>query len=394
MKLQLSSSITYFGKTNFRHIRKHFGIMQNDRFFHTLITGKTGVGKSNFLLCKIFQDIKHGNGVCVFDVHGDLIKTIRENIPQHRSKDLVYLDIPNPNLDIGYNPLKKVSYEKRSLVAGGLLETFKRIFGGAWGIRLEHILRYILLTLLDQPQAKLSDIVRIIHDMEYREQCKKNIVNPDVKKFWDKEYDKYGKADLVPILSKVGAFLAHPAIKRVLIDNKDSLSLRRAMDSKQIILVNLSKGALGVDIANLMGSLLVSSLSLAAFSRVDIPEEKRVPFFVYLDEFQNFTSSSLITMLSELRKFRCALILAHQYLGQIKEEIRLAIFGNVGTIICFRIGAKDSLYFQQELFLYPMQLEIDDFISLENYHAYIKLMIDGKSSKPFSIITLPYTDYL
>jgi len=387
--------ITYFAKTNFRNQRKLFGIKQEDRAYHTYVLGKTGTGKTNLLLTQILQDIQSNRGVCVFDVHGDLINTVTKHLPQHRLKDVVYLDIPNPNLSFGYNPLKRVSYEKRSLVASGILETFQKLWSGAWGVRLEHILRYILLTLLDQPKANFSDIPRIIHDASYRNKCVKNIVNNDVKQFWEKEFVKYSKADIVPLLNKIGAFLVHPAIKRILVENRDNVSLRRIMDERKILLVNLSKGIIGSDVAHILGSLLLTSMTSASFSRIDTPEEKRVPFHIFLDEFQNYTTPTLVNLLSEIRKMKVILTMGHQYFHQLEIDIRNAVIGNVGTIICFRLGAIDGAYMQKELYKdrHPI-IEVGDYVNLENYHIYLRLMINGKPNKPFSAVTIPYTDIL
>jgi len=394
MKSKRNPNITYFAITNWRDRKDLFGIKQEDRAFHTYILGKTGAGKSNLLITKILQDIKYNRGACVFDVHGDLIKTVSSNIPHYRKKDIIYLNIPDRNLRLGYNPLKRVSYEKRSLVASAILDSFQKLWGGAWGIKMEHILRYILLTLLDQPKANMRDIVRILQEEAYRKKCIKNVVNPDVKNFWMKEYEKYGKNDVTPILNKVGAFLVHPTIKRLLIDNADSLSFRKIMDEKKILLVNLSKGALGVDVANILGSLLLSTITSASFNRIDTKEHLRVPFHLYLDEFQNYTNKTLTEMLSELRKFKVTLTLAHQYLHQLSDDIRHGVLGNVGTVICFRIGAVDAEYMLLEHYIEFLPLTLGDYVNMENYHVYVKLMIDGKPSKPFSAITVHYKTIL
>ncbi|QNM84906.1 type IV secretion system DNA-binding domain-containing protein [Polaribacter pectinis] len=394
MKPKRNPNITYFAVTNWRERKDLFGIKQEDRAFHTYILGKTGAGKSNLLITKILQDIKHKRGACVFDVHGDLINTISLNIPHYRKDDVIYLNIPDGNLTFGYNPLKRVSYEKRSLVASAILDSFQKLWSGAWGIKMEHILRYILLTLLDQPKANMRDIIRILQDEEYRKKCINNVVNPDVKNFWLKEYDKYGKNDVTPILNKVGAFLVHPTIKRLLIDNADSLSFRKIMDEKKILLVNISKGSLGVDVANILGSLLLSTITSASFNRIDTEEHLRVPFHLYLDEFQNYTNKTLTEMLSELRKFKVTLTLAHQYLHQLSDDIRYGVLGNVGTVICFRIGAVDAEYMLMEHYIEFLPLTLGDYVNMENYHVYVKLMIDGKPSKPFSAITVYYKTIL
>lgn len=383
--MKSNPDITFFAKLNFRNWGDVFGIKQADRLLHTYIIGKTGTGKSTLLKTMMKQDTFQGKGFMLLDPHGDLVNQIYRSIPKKRRKDIIYFDTPNEQLQLRYNPLKRVEFSKRSLVASGVLEVFQKLFGSAWGVRMEHILRYILLTLLDQPKANINDISRIIHDVTFRSECISNIVNNNVKSFWLNEYPKYSKADVMPILNKIGVFLAHPVIKRVLIENPQEISLRRAMDNNKIVLVNLSKGYLGEDVAHILGSLLVTSLSSSAFSRIDTDEEKRKPFMVYMDEFQNFTTLSLVNMLSELRKFKVGMILAHQYLHQLEDKIRHSILGNVGTIISFRLGTDDARYMTNEM--YPV-FELEDFINLPNYHIYLKLMIDGKPSKPFSGVTI------
>ncbi len=382
-----NKNVSYFAKSNFREEGILFGIYQKDRLLHTYILGKTGVGKTNLLTTLILQDIIHGRAVCVFDVHGDLINSLLKYIPYTRTKDLIYLDIPNPNMDYRYNPLKRVTYEKRSLVASGILDTFKKLWKGAWGVKLEHILRYILLTLLDQETANFTDIPRIIHDITFREQCLENIVNKDVRNFWEHEFEKYTKNDLIPILNKVGAFLVHPAIKRFLIDNPQEISLRYAMDSNKIILVNLNKGSLGIDTSHIIGSLLLNSIMNASFSRIDMNEDERKPIALFLDEFQNYTTESIASMLSELRKFKVSLTLAHQYLHQLDTDIRNAVLGNVGTIISFRVGHADAKYLEQ---VFTPEFEAADFTNMENFDIYLKLMINGKPSKGFSATCIHY----
>jgi hypothetical protein len=260
----------------------------------------------------------------------------------------------------------------------------------AWGVKLEHILRYAILTLLDQPTATIADIPKILLDKVYRRQAITYVKNDSVRNFWIKEFSEYNKYDLLPVLNKVGGMLAHPAIKRVLIENPNEISLRKAMDEKKIILVNLSKGHLGEDIAHILGALFISSISSAAFSRVDTLESDRIPYMVYMDEFHNFTTLSLINMFSELRKFKVGLTLAHQYIHQLDEEIKQAILGNAGTIISFRLGAEDAQFMALEM--YPT-FNMEDFINLPNRHIYLKLMIAGAPSRPFSATTISEWDF-
>jgi len=323
----------------------------------------------------------------VIDIHGDLIKKIFANIPKRREQDVIYLDITNPDHNFKFNPFIKVPYEKRPLIASGILDVFEKLWKSAWGLKLEHILRYILLTLLDQEEANISDIIRIMDDEKYREECAINVINDDIKRFWQKEFKHYTKGDLLPIYNKVGAFLIYPAIKRLLIDNTDEISFRQIMDNRKILLINISKGALGENVASILGSLILNSISFSAFSRIDVYEMNRVPFFVYLDEFQNYTTLTLVNMLSELRKFKLALIMAHQYLAQLTDEIRDAVLGNVGTVISFRLGVSDASYFAKEY--YPV-FDIVDIINLPNYDIYLKLMIDGTPSEPFSATTIKW----
>ena len=363
-----------------------FGIKQEDRLLHAYIIGKTGVGKSTMIQTMVMQDVYAGHGVCLLDPHGDLVHSVMSAIPEERKNDIIYFNVPDVSLTLKYNPFKKVSYEKRSLVASSILDVFKKLWSDAWGVKLEHILRYAILTLLDQPTATIADIPKILLDRAYRRQAITNVKNPSVKDFWEKEFTNFNKYDLLPALNKIGGMLAHPAIKRVLIENKDEVSLRKAMDEKKIILVNLSKGHLGEDIAHILGALLISSISSAAFSRVDIEEKNRVPYMVYMDEFHNFTTLSLVNMFSELRKFKVGMTLAHQYMDQLDEEIRRAILGNAGTIISFRVGTEDAQFMSLEMF---PTFDMEDFINLPNRHIYLKLMIDGAPSRPFSATTIP-----
>lgn len=380
------SEITYFAKTNYRSTNASFGIKQADRLLHTYIIGKTGTGKTTLLQTKILQDVEHGRGLCLIDPHGDLITSVHKEIPKHRKKDVIYLDLTDTNQPYGYNPLRKVSYEKRSLIASSIIETLKKLWNDAWGVKLEHILRFTLLALLDQPQSDISEIPKMLMDKGFRNTVLKNVVNEEVVNFWKKEFPRYSYYDILPALNKIGGLLAYPAIKRVLVDNKKRLSLRTLMDEQKILLVNLSKGAIGEDVAHILGAVLLTSISSAAFSRVNVNENHRIPFFVYLDEFQNFTTLSLVNMLSELRKYKVGMILAHQYLDQLDPDIKSAVLGNVGTHISFRVDAFDADLMAKKMF--PV-FDTTDFINLPNYHIYLTLMIDGTPSRPFSAKSIP-----
>lgn len=389
---KINPDITYFGETTFRNQRKRFGIKEADRLMHTYIIGKTGTGKSTLLETMIMQDINNGRGCCLLDPHGDLVEKVVRNIPESRRQDLIYFNIPDPNLNLKYNPFRRVSFEKRSLVASGILDVFSKLWDSAWGVKLEHILRHTILTLLDQPKASVADIVEILLNKDFRKEALRYVKSDSVKKFWKREFNEYHKYDLLPVLNKIGGMLVHPVIKRVLIDNPEEVSLRKAMDEKKIVLVNLSKGHVGADVSHILGALFITSIASASFSRVDTIEEKRIPFMVYVDEFHNFTTLSLIGMFSELRKFKVGMTMAHQYMAQLDPDIKSAVLGNAGTVISFRLGTEDAMQLSKEM--YP-EFNVEDFINLPNYKIYLKLMIDGKPSRAFSAITsLVYRQYL
>ena len=386
MKHHFHPYISYFAQTDFRDQRDIFGIYQHDRMVGMYLLGKTGTGKTNVLETLIYQDIMYYRGLAIFDINGDLLKTVLKTIPQDRKQDVMYLDTSNPNLEWGYNPLRKVAYSYRHLIASHIIETFQKLWGQqSWGIKLEHILRNVILTLLDQPKATFSDIVDILTDETFRAKCQKHIVSKEVKNFWQHQFPKFTKADILPVLNKVGSFLAIPIIKKILVDNTKQLSMQSIIDHRKIFLVNLSKGTLGTDAAHLLGSLLLNSLSAAGFHRSKIEEKQRQPFFIYLDEFHNFTTLSLVNMFAELRKFKIGFVIAHQYLNQLPVKIKEAVLGNIGTIICFRISYADAKYMAQEF--YPV-FSASDFIALENFHIYLKLLINGKPSSGFSAKTI------
>lgn len=390
MKPFLNPNISYFARVDFRERNDLFGIYQNDRLMGMYLLGKTGSGKTNLLKTLIYQDVFRGRGLCLLDSNGDLLKEVLSFIPENRKKDIVFLDATNPAAALGYNPLKKVSYHKRALIASSILETFQKLWGQqSWGLKLEYILRNVILTLLDQPKANFDDIPKLLLENSFREKCVHHIVSKNVKRFWEVEYPKYSKTDILPVLNKVGSFLSIPILHKILVENKQQISLRQIMDSNKIFLVNLSKGSLGTDGAHLLGSLLITSLSSAAFSRVDMQEKYRTPFFIYLDEFQNYTTSSLTNMFAELRKFGIGFILAHQYLNQLTTDIRNSVLGNIGTIICFKLGQADAKYMAQEF--YPI-FQTSDFTNLEHFHIYLKLLINGKSPAAFSAKTITLND--
>jgi hypothetical protein len=389
MNTSADDRITYFARANFHDHKKVFGIRQADRRAHMYIIGKTGTGKSTLLETLIRQDMEANQGLALFDPHGDLVERVLANVPEKRRQDLIYFNVPDRENPMGFNPLERVASNKRALAASYLLEAFQKIWNGFWGPRLEHILRNALLALLEQPQATLADILRLFEDKEYRVRVAERVANAQVRSFWLREFESYPKTfraeAISPIQNKVGAFLANPFLRPILIQPKSAFDMRQVMDEGKLLLVNLAKGKIGEDTASLLGSLLVTRISVAALSRADAEEQKRRDFFVYLDEFHSFTTLSFATMLSELRKYHTGLILTHQYLFQLEEAVREAIVGNVGTTICFRVGANDAQFLEKE---FAPELSAIDLLRLPNYEIYLKLMLDGAVSPPFSAHTL------
>jgi hypothetical protein len=380
-----ANEVAVFAETNFRNERKPFGIKSGDRLAHMYLIGKTGTGKSTLLETLISQDVAAGRGLALLDPHGDLVERVRERIPAHRRGDVIDFNVPEPAGRLAFNPLERVPREKRSLAAAGMLEVMKKIWADSWGPRLEHILRNSLLTLLDQPEPTLADVLRLLTDAGFRGRAVQRVANGQVRDFWLREYAAYPanfRAEAIaPIQNKVGAFLADPVLNAILTAPKSAFDLREVMDSGKILLVNLAKGRIGEDSAGLLGALLVSRLGFAALSRAEVPPGARRPFYVYLDEFHAFTTGSLATMMAELRKYAVGLVLAHQYLTQLDLQVRDAILGNVGTLVAFRIGLPDAEVLAQA---FAPVFGVHDLASLPNYHIYLRLMIDGRVSRPFS----------
>lgn len=381
--------ITYFARVRFRDWKQLFGVRRPDRFFHMYLIGKTGTGKSTALETMIHQDLRSGEGLCLIDPHGDLAERIAASLPAWR-RDVHFFDAPDAHQPYGMNPLRHVAPALRPLAAAGILEVFRKSWDArSWGTRLEHILRNGILALLDYPAATLADILRLLNDRQFRAEVLSHVENPHVRDFWLRDYERWPPRlrleAIVPIQTKVGAFLADPRLARILTEPKETLRIRRLMDEGRVLLVNLSRGQLGEDSASLLGGLLVTTVALAAFSRADTPEKGRRPFFLYIDEFQNFATRMLPTMASELRKYGVGLVLAHQYLAQLEPEVRHAVLGNVGTMVVFRVGPDDALVFARE---FEPKFAPLDLLSLANHDVCLRLMIDGRPSTAFSATTI------
>jgi type IV secretory pathway TraG/TraD family ATPase VirD4 len=385
-----ASDTTYLGRTNFRNRGDLFGIKREDRFSHIYIIGKTGTGKSTLLETMALQDLDRGNGFALIDPHGEMVERVANRIPPKRLLDVLYLDAADPSQPYGYNPLRHVRQDRSALAASGLMEVFKKMWPEAWGVRMEHILRNVLIALLEQPSATLHDVLRIISDKKYRRWIAATLRNETVKVFLLNEFDRFTfgyRADgIAPIQNKVGAFLADPLLNRMLTAPKQDIHVRRLMDEGRVLLVNLAKGRIGEDSSALLGGLLVTTIGLAGYSRADLDPARRRDFFVYVDEFQSFTTLALANMLSEMRKYRLGFTVAHQYLHQLEPDVRHAVLGNAGTIISFRLGAEDASYLARE---FNDAFEVDDIVQLPNYYMYVKLMIDGTPSSSFSAVTIP-----
>jgi hypothetical protein len=379
------NKVTIIGKTNFRDDKRLFGILQPDRLFHTYIIGKTGTGKSTLIKNMAMQDITTGEGLALLDPHGDLVEDIYRGLDENQRENCIYVNLGTKGQPYFYNPLKSVPAQYRPLVASGLLGVFERLYKDAWGARIEHVLRYCILALLDYPHADISCITRLLNDKSFRGKVIPYIKDNAVRDFWVLEFKRYKPEMLLPVANKLGGLMSYPAIKGFLMENKTAISFRAAMDKGKILLFNLSKGIVGEDASHLVGSVIVSSIGMAAFSRANVAEAERRPFMVYADEFQNFSGSNLMSMLSELRKYKVGLVLAHQYIAQLDQEIRDAVLGNIGTLVSFRLGPQDATFIAKSFF--PV-FDMVDFINLQNYHVYIKLMIEGKVSKAFSATTL------
>lgn len=385
--------ITYLGKTDFRNKEKRFGIKASDRTKHVYIIGKTGMGKSTLLENMAVQDIQNGNGLAFIDPHGSACENLINYVPESRLKDVLYFAPFDMDYPVSFNVMEDVGVDKRHLVANGLMSAFKKIWVDAWSARMEYILNNILLALLEYPDSTIVGVNRMLADKEYRRRVVSNVTDPSVKAFWVDEFERYSERFMTEagaaIQNKIGQFISNPLVRNIIGQPKSTFDVREIMDSRKILLINLSKGRVGEANANLLGSMLITKIYLAAMSRADVTpsEMKSLPnFYMYVDEFQSFANESFADILSEARKYKLNLTMAHQYVAQMSEEVRDAVFGNVGTMMVFRVGAYDAEIFEKE---FSPEFQADDFVNLGFAQIFLKLMIDGVTSRPFSAKTLP-----
>jgi hypothetical protein len=384
--------VTYFAETDSRNKRLRFGIKGKDRSRHVYVIGKTGMGKSTLLENLAIQDIQNGNGMAFIDPHGKTAELLLEYVPEGRIKDVLYFAPFDLDYPVSFNVMEDVGVDKRHLVANGMMSAFKKIWVDAWSARMEYILNNILLALLEYPGSTLLGVNRMLADKDYRNKVVNNISDPSVKSFWVDEFAKYGERYMqeagAAIQNKIGQFVSNPLIRNIIGQPKSTFDIRHMMDERKILIVNLSKGRMGEANANLLGGMLITKLYLGAMSRADVAERdlKKLPnFFLHVDEFQNFANESFADILSEARKYKLNLTIAHQYIEQMTEEVKAAVFGNVGSMVTFRVGAYDAEVLEKE---FAPVFTMEDIVNLDKFQVYLRLMIDGVGSQPFSANTL------
>lgn len=386
----IDENISAFGMTNFRGINHQFGMLRYDRSRHVYIIGQTGAGKSGLLELFALSDIFHGQGYAIIDPHGDFAINNMRFIPGSRLQDVVYFNPADTQFPLGFNPLEVTNPEQKTNISSEVIGVLKRMFGDSWGPRLEYILRYTILALLDRPETTMLDITRMLTDKKFRKETLSYCTDTVVLQFWNVEFaswtEKFQAEAIAPVLNKVGAFTANPVIRNIIGQPKSTFNIREIMDDGKILVVNLSKGLIGEDNAGILGAFLVTKIQLAAMSRSDIPDIKdRRPFYLYVDEFQNFATDSFATILSEARKYGLNLTVANQYISQMSETVRDAVFGNVGTMISFRVSADDSPILAKQ---FEPQFEPNDLLQMHNRNFIINMVINGEKAPAFSAKTL------
>ena len=382
--------ISAFGITNFRGISHQFGMLRYDRSRHVYIIGQTGAGKSGLLELFALSDIFHNQGYAIIDPHGDFAINNMKFIPGSRLNDVIYFNPADTAYPLGFNPLEVTNPNQKTNISSEIIGVLKRIFGDSWGPRLEYILRYTILALLDRPEATMLDITRMLTDKEFRKETLTYCQDTVVLQFWNVEFaswnDKFVAEAIAPVLNKVGAFTANPIIRNIIGQPKSTFNIRQIIDEGKILIVNLSKGLIGEDNAAILGSFLVTKIQLAAMSRSDIPDVRdRRPFYLYVDEFQNFATDSFATILSEARKYGLNLTVANQYISQMSDTVRDAVFGNVGTMISFRVSADDAPILAKQ---FEPNFEAIDLLQMHNRNFVVNMVIGGEKTPAFSARTL------
>ena len=389
----MPKDLTYIAKTNFRNRDQVFGIKRADRRQHMYVIGKTGAGKTAFLKNMALQDINNGEGLAIIDPHGEFVEEVLDCIPLHRINDVVYFNPADMDFPVSFNIMDVADPKYKHLIASGLIGIFTKIWANVWSARMEYILANCILALLDTPGTTLLGIPRMLVDRDYRQKIINNLKDPVVKSFWVNEYEewesRYRNEAIAPVQNKVGQFLNVSFVRNIVGQAKNTIDIDEIMNTQKILLVNVSKGRIGEDNSAILGAMIITKIQLSAMERVRIPEDERKDFYMYVDEFQNFATDSFVNILSEARKYRLDLIIAHQYIGQLTTDtstaVRDAVFGNVGTIISFRVGAADAEALELE---FTPEFLQNDIIRLPNYNIYLKLMIDGIASRPFSAKTI------
>jgi len=383
-----AEDISPFGVTNFRGDNQIFGALRRDRGRHIYVLGQTGVGKTKILELMCLSDVFYDQGFAIIDPHGDFAQSILSFIPERRLKDVVYFNPADTNFPIGFNPLEVTDPAFKTQMSSELIGVLKRLFD-SWGPRLEYILRYTLLALLDYPNSTMLDINRMLTEKKFRDAVVSYVEDPVVKTFWNTEFaswnEKFATEAVAPVLNKVGAFTANPMIRNIVGQPKSTFNIRELMDNGKILIMNLSRGLVGEDNAAILGSMMVTKIQLATMSRADIPESQRRPFYLYVDEFQNFATDSFAVILSEARKYGLCLTVANQYIAQMEETVRSAVFGNVGSIISFRVSPDDSSFLQK---YFEPQFMAQDIIQMQNRSFIATMIIDGEKMPAFSAIAL------
>ena len=387
---QNDENISAFGLTNFRGINHQFGMLRRDRSRHVYIIGQTGAGKSGMLELFALSDVFYDQGYCIIDPHGDFAINNLRFVPEKRIKDVVYFNPADREFPVAFNPLEISDPSRKPNVCSEVIGVLKRMFGDSWGPRLEHILRYTLLALLDRPETTLLDISRMLTDKDFRKETLDYCKDVTVLQFWKHEFGQWNEKQvnesIAPVLNKVGAFTANPIIRNIIGQPKSSFDVRRIMDEGKILVVNLSKGLIGEDNAGILGAFLVTKVQLAAMSRSDIPDvADRRPFYLYVDEFQNFATDSFAVILSEARKYGLNLTVANQYISQMTDSVRDAVFGNVGTTISFRVSADDAPILAKQ---FEPTFEEQDLLQMNNRNFVISMIINGEKVPAFSATTL------